>query len=49
MSKSKNMHNLIVTMTRENPSFPYNQGRLKIFRDGIINWQHINKEKKIVN
>lgn len=49
MSKSKNMHNLIVTMTRENPSFPYNQSRLKIFRDGVINWQHINKEKKIVN
>ena len=49
MSKSKNMHNLIQTMTRENPSFPYNQGRLKIFRDGVINWQHINKEKKLVN
>lgn len=24
MSKSRNMHNLIQTMTRENPSFPYN-------------------------
>ena len=36
-------------MTRENPSFPYNQGRLKIFRDGVINWQHINREKKLVN
>ena len=49
MSKSKNLTNLIGTVTRENPSFPYNQGRLKIFRDGVINWQHINKEKKLVN
>ena len=49
MCKSRNMHNLIQTMTRENPSFPYNQGRLKIFRDGVINWQHINREKKLVN
>lgn len=22
---------------------------MKIFRDGVINWQHINKEKKLVN
>ena len=40
---------MIASITRENPSFPYNQGRVKIFRDGTINWQHINKEKKLVN
>ena len=49
MGKSRNMMTTIATITRENPSFPYNQGRIKIFRDGIINWQHINKEKKLVD
>ncbi len=49
ISKSKNLLTMIATITRENPSFPYNQGRVKIFRDGVINWQHINKEKKLVN
>lgn len=49
MGKSRNLMTMIATITRENPSFPYNQGRIKIFRDGIINWQHINKEKKLVD
>ena len=40
-----NLLNLIGSITRENPSFPYNQGKMKIFRDGMINWQYINKEK----
>lgn len=48
MGKSKNLMNMIATITRENPSFPYNQGRMRIFRDGTINWQHI-KDKKLVN
>lgn len=38
MAKSKNLINMISTITRENPCFPYNQGRIKIFRDGHINW-----------
>ena len=49
MGKSKNLIQMIATITRENPSFPYNQGRIKIFRDGMINWQHVNKDKKLVN
>ena len=49
MAKSKNLLNMIATITRENPSFPYNQGRIKIFRDGVVNWQHINKDKKLVS
>lgn len=49
MSKSKNLVNMIATITRENPSFPYNQSRVKIFRDGNINMHQINKEKKLVN
>ena len=49
MGKSRNLMTMIATITRENPSFPYNQSRIKIFRDGIINWQHINKEKKLVD
>ena len=38
MAKSKNLINMISTITRENPCFPYNQGRIKIVRDGHINW-----------
>ena len=49
MSNSKNLVNMMSTFTRENPSFPYNQGRQKIFRDGVINWQHMQDKKKMVN
>ena len=49
MSKSKNLFRMIEQMTKENPSFPYNQQRMKIFRDGFINWQHLNNKKSIVN
>ena len=49
MGKSNNLLTMISTITRENPTFPYNQGRVKIFRDGVINWQHQNKGKKLVN
>ena len=40
---------MVYKITKENPSFPYNQQRIKIFRDGFINWQHLNNKKNIVN
>ena len=49
MSKSNNLFRMIEQITKENPSFPYNQQRIKIFRDGFINWQHLNNKKNIVN
>lgn len=49
LSKSQNLMNLITTLTRENPSMPVNQGRMKIFREGDVNWQLMNKERKLVN
>lgn len=49
MSKSKNLVTMMASHTRDNPSFPYSQQRQKIFRDGIINWQHWNDKKKLVN
>ena len=49
MAKSKNLINMISTITKENPCFPYNQGRIKIFGEGTINWQLVNKDKKLVN
>lgn len=49
MSKNKNLSKMIEQMTKENPSFPYDQKRMKIFRDGYINWQHMNSRRNIVS
>merc|ERR1712004_77192 len=49
LSKNQNLYRMIEQITRENPSFPYNQQRIKIFREGVINWQHMNKKNNLVN
>ena len=49
LSKNQNLYRMIEQITRENPSFPYNQQRIKIFREGVINWQHLNSKKNLVN
>ena len=49
MSKSKNLVTMMATFTRDNPSFPYSQQRMKIFREGLINWQQLADKKKVVN
>lgn len=40
---------MIEQMTKENPSFPYNQQRIKIFKEGIINWSNQNNKKGLLN
>jgi len=50
MGKSKNLMTMIATITRENSSFPYNnQSRMRLFRDGTINFQNVNRDKKLVD
>lgn len=49
LSKNQNLYRMIEQITRENPSFPYNQQRIKIFREGVINWNHLNSKKNLVN
>jgi hypothetical protein len=49
LSKNQNLYRMMEQFTRENPSFPYNQQRVKIFREGVINWQQMNKKNNLVN
>jgi len=49
LSKNQNLYHMIEQMTKENPSFPYNQQRIKIFKEGVINWKNQNNKNGLLN
>lgn len=38
LTKTSTMYRFIEQWTKENPHFPLNQSKTRVFRQGIINW-----------
>ena len=47
MNKNNSFYRQIELWTKENPHFPLNQSRMKVFKNGIVNWN--NKQPNLVN
>ena len=50
LERNKNLFKQIEQITSQNPSFPItHSSKLKLFKDGVINWQQLDNKNYFVN